>query len=36
MKILTIENIVSALGASLVNGDELKEKEIRGVAIVSR
>ena len=36
MKILTIENIVSALGANLVNGDEFKEKEILGVAIDSR
>lgn len=36
MKILTIENIVSALGATLVNGDDFKEKEILGVAIDSR
>jgi len=36
MKILTIENIVSALGATLVNGDEFKEKEILSVAIDSR
>ena len=36
MKILTVENIVTALGANLVNGDEFKEKEILGVAIDSR
>ena len=36
MKILTVENIVSALGANLVNGDGFKEKEILGVAIDSR
>ena len=36
MKILTVENIVSACGATLVNGDSFKEKEIKGVAIDSR
>ena len=36
MKILTVENIVNALQATLVNGDEYKEKVLEGAAIDSR
>lgn len=36
MKILTVENIVNALQATLVNGDEHKEKVLEGAAIDSR
>lgn len=36
MKILTVENIVNALQATLVNGEEFKEKALEGAAIDSR